>query len=169
MSGEDDVGAEVPVAVTAGPAPLARYRRIDRDPFPAPRAVRDHARTLVPRHQRPGELGVADAAFGVPVQVRAADANRGNPHEALASGCFGHRLLPDPQIRSPVKSRRSHAPHTIPEDHAEHWPIAHGRRSLKTHVSWVLRIGEGVELGEVVDVLGAVLVPEIMEAALLAR
>jgi hypothetical protein len=33
----------------------------------------------------------------------------------------------------------------------------------------VLVIGEGVELGEVVDVLGAVFVPEIMEAALLAR
>jgi hypothetical protein len=31
-----------------------------------------------------------------------------------------------------------------------------------------LLIGEGVELGEVVDVLAAVLVPEIMEAALLA-
>jgi hypothetical protein len=33
---------------------------------------------------------------------------------------------------------------------------------------WPLLIGEGVELGEVVDVLGAVLIPEIMEAALLA-
>src|SRR6202034_2769994 len=109
VSGEDDVVAEVPVAVTAGPAPLAGYRRIDRDPFPAPRAVRDLARTLVPRYQRPGDLGVADGAFGVPVQVRAADANRGNPHEALTSCCFGRRLLPDPQVRRPVKPRRSHA------------------------------------------------------------
>src|SRR5450756_2095580 len=114
VSGEDDAVAEVPVAVTAGPAPLAGYRRIDRDPFPAPRAVRDHARTLVPRHQGPGDLGVADGAFGVPVQVRTADANRGNPHEALASCCFRRRLLPDPQVRGPVKSRRSHAHHVIP-------------------------------------------------------
>jgi hypothetical protein len=35
-------------------------------------------------------------------------------------------------------------------------------------VALALVIGEAVELGEVVDVLGAVLVPEIMEAALLA-
>jgi hypothetical protein len=35
-------------------------------------------------------------------------------------------------------------------------------------VALALVIGEGVKLGEVVDVLGAVLVPEIMEAALLA-
>jgi hypothetical protein len=118
VSGEDDVVAEVPVAVTAGPAPLAGYRRIDRDPFPAPRAVRDLTRTLVPRNQRPGDLGVTDGAFGVPVQVRAADANRSNPHEALASRCFGRRLLPDPQVRSPVKSRRLHAPHVIPNDRA---------------------------------------------------
>lgn len=33
---------------------------------------------------------------------------------------------------------------------------------------WPLLIGEVVELGEVVGVLGAVLVPEIAEAALLA-
>src|SRR6202043_2138055 len=123
--GEDDVVAEVPVAVTAGPAPLAGYRGIDRDPFPAPRAVRDLARTLVPRHQRPGDLGVADGALGVPVQVRAADANRSDPHQALARRCFGRRLLPDPQVRGPVKSRRSHAPHVIPDNRAWHRFIAH--------------------------------------------
>jgi hypothetical protein len=43
------------------------------------------------------------------------------------------------------------------------------RKCAHTAVGLVaLLIGEGVELGEVVDILGAVLVPEIVEAALLA-
>ena len=46
--------AEVPVAVTAGPALLARYGRIDRDPHPLPRAVRDLTRTLMSWDKRPG-------------------------------------------------------------------------------------------------------------------
>ena len=42
------------------------------------------------------------------------------------------------------------------------------RPSAASLLTSSLLIGEGVEQGEVVDVLGAVLVPEIVEAALLA-
>ena len=108
VAGEPDPVAQVPVAVPAGPARLVRDRRVDRHPLAAPRPVRDHPRALVAEHQRMREPGVADRALVPPVQVRAADADRGDPHQAHPRPRLRLGLVRHPQVAHRVQSRRAH-------------------------------------------------------------
>ena len=108
VPGEPDPVAQVRVAVPARPAGPAGDGRIDGDPLAAPRPLGDHSRPLVPEHQRVREGGVADRALVPPVQVRAADPDRGDPHQAHPLARPGHWLIAHPQVAGRVESRRSH-------------------------------------------------------------
>ena len=70
--------------VQAGRAVPAGQRRVDRDGHAVPRAADHDAGHLVAEHHRPVELRVADAALGVPVQVRAAQPDGADPDQVLA-------------------------------------------------------------------------------------
>src|SRR6185436_7608269 len=80
-----------------------RDRRVDRDTDAVERATLDDAGQLVPADERAGDLGVADAALGVPVQVRSADPHGGDPHEALSLGRHRHRIVGEAQVVRPVE------------------------------------------------------------------
>jgi hypothetical protein len=76
MAGEPDVRAEVGVPRTARLAPSARDRRIDRHSLSGVRPVQRHAGELVPRHHRRVDGDLAGTAFGVPVEIGAAQPDR---------------------------------------------------------------------------------------------
>jgi hypothetical protein len=98
VAGEDEFPAQVRVAALAQVAAVARDGRVDRDADAVERAALDDAGHLVPADERAGDLGVADAALLVPVQVRPADPDRGDPHQALALGHLRHRILGQTQV-----------------------------------------------------------------------
>ena len=83
----------------------AVQRGIDRDPHAVERAALDHAGELVADHERVRELGVADAALLEPVQVRAADPDGLDPHQALLRPRRWHGLLGEAQVAGPVEAR----------------------------------------------------------------
>src|SRR5204863_9175809 len=105
---EGDAGAKVAVAVTAGPAGTAPDGRVDRHPLTAPGAVLDHAGGLVAEDHRGRQGRVTDAALVPPVQVRAADADRGHPHQAHSGPGLRYRLLGQPDIARSVQPRGLH-------------------------------------------------------------
>jgi hypothetical protein len=70
--------------------------------------VHDDAGELVAEHQRLVQPSVADARLGVPVQVRAAQADRGDPHEAHPVADDRIRSAVQPQIPGAVQARDPH-------------------------------------------------------------
>ena len=80
------VGQRLRCPVRADLAAPARHRRVERDALSLAQSARDHAGHLVPEHQRRGELRVADAAVGVPVQVGAAQPDRPRPARGPSPG-----------------------------------------------------------------------------------
>ena len=106
---ELDAGAEIAVAVAAGPAGTARDGRVDRHPLAAPGTVLDHAGGFVAEHQRGRQGRIADLALVPPVQVRAADADRGHPDQARPRPGLRDRLLAQPDIARSVQPRGLHA------------------------------------------------------------
>jgi len=107
---ELDARAEIAVAVAAGPAGAAPDGRVDRHQLTVPGAALDHAGGFVAEHQRPGQGRITDPALAPPVQVRAADADGGHPHQAHPPAGFRHRLVFQPEIPDRVQPRRLHAP-----------------------------------------------------------
>src|ERR1700759_2956018 len=83
--------------------------RAEAPPRPPERAGRDHPGRFVAEHQRMGQLGVTDGAFAEPVQVRAAQTDRGDLAQGLARPRVGYRLVPDPDVTYPVQPRCLHA------------------------------------------------------------
>jgi hypothetical protein len=115
VPGEDHVGAQVAVPVPAGLADAARDGRVDRDPDAVVRSAADHARHLVTQHERAGHHGVADPALGEPVQVGAADPDRGH----LDQPVVGTRRF------RPVLGVHPHVPGAVQPGHP-HAGFAHG-------------------------------------------
>src|SRR5437764_1111335 len=95
-------------AAAPRPAGAAPDRRVDRDPVAPPGAVLDHAGGLVAEHHRGRQGRVADLTLVPPVQVRAADADRGHPHQAHPRPGLRYRLLGQPDIARPVQPRGLH-------------------------------------------------------------
>src|ERR1022692_528486 len=108
VTGELDLRAQVPVAVAALPARLTWDRRIDRYPFAAAGAGRDHPGVLVPEGERPAQVSVADARFGPPVQVGATDPDRGDPDQARARLEYGYGLIGEPDVSCRVQACHLH-------------------------------------------------------------
>jgi hypothetical protein len=107
---EDDVGAEVLMALQAALAVPAVQCGVDGDAAAVERAALDHARELVADDQRVCELRVADPALVVPMQVRAADPHGLHAHQALPRAGRRPRLVGDAQVAHPVQPRdRTHA------------------------------------------------------------
>jgi hypothetical protein len=112
---------EAHVRVTA-PTWLARPTsdsRITDDPFACPRAVDDDAAELVAEHERTLEPGVADRALAVPMQIRAAQADRRHSQEHLVRAAGGDRLRADPEIAGAVEAGNDGA---IGIGHRGRWP-----------------------------------------------
>ena len=96
--------AEVGMAVAAERAGLARDGRVDRDP---PSVLRD-PRELVAEHERSREPRLADPALAEPVQVGAAEADRGDAHERLAVARLRALFLVQAQVARRVQAQRAH-------------------------------------------------------------
>ena len=105
---EPDVQAEVVVALAAAPARPVRDRGVDGHPLTAARAVHDHPGRLVAQHQRVIQRRVADAALVPPVQIRAADADGRDPHQALSRAGHRHRLVRHAQVSDRVQPGSPH-------------------------------------------------------------
>ncbi len=96
-----------------GRARLARAAgdlRVEGNPLACPRSVDDHARRLVAEDQRPGEDGVADPGFVVPVQVGAADPHGRHPDQDLVRPRDGGRLVGQAEVADAVEAERPHRP-----------------------------------------------------------
>ena len=106
VTGEADGRAEVLEPGRTGSARAAGNGGIDGNAFALTRAGGDHARELVPEHERMLELGVADSALEQPVAVRAAEPHGGDAHEQLAGRGRGVRLVVQAQLVRPVQPER---------------------------------------------------------------
>jgi hypothetical protein len=104
VAGEDDVRAQVLVALEAARAVAAVQRGVDRDAAPVERAALDHAGELVADHERAGEPRVADPALLVPVQVGAAEADGLDVDEALVRARIAHGLVGKPDVSGAVQA-----------------------------------------------------------------
>src|SRR5690242_4594546 len=83
VPGEDDVRTEVAIAAKAHLTLPTRQGRIHRDGHPVTGSALDDSREFVPWHHRPGQLRVADARLGEPVQVGTAQPDRRDAHQFL--------------------------------------------------------------------------------------
>jgi hypothetical protein len=108
VPGEPDVQAQVVVALAAEPAGPVRDSRVDGHPLTAPVAFLDHARRFVAQDQRVIQGRVADPALVPPVQVRAADADGRDPHQALSRPGNRHRLVGQAQVCDRVQPGNPH-------------------------------------------------------------
>src|SRR6266568_2256344 len=124
MTRETDANAEIAITIAAGPARAAPDRRVDRHPLTAPGSVLDHAGRFMAEHQRFREGGVADAGLSPPVQVRAADADRGDPHQARPWSWHRHRLISQPEIAGAVQPCGLHSPLTLDQGTGKRHPLA---------------------------------------------
>ncbi len=86
---------------------------------PARGAVDDDAAELVAEHERTLEPGVADRALPVPMQIRAAQADRGHPQEHLVRAARGHRLGADAEVAGAMEAGNLGA---IVVGHVCRWP-----------------------------------------------
>jgi hypothetical protein len=79
VTGDAHRRTEVAVPCPARDALAARFCRVDGDPLARPRSVLDDADELVPEDERSIEARRADRRLLEPVQVRAAQPDRGGP------------------------------------------------------------------------------------------
>jgi hypothetical protein len=116
VSGETDAGTEVVMTAMAEIAPATRQCWINCDPLPMKRTAFDHAGELVAENERDGDGGISDPALAVPVQIRAAQADCLDAHEALAGSRSAHRLDGDAQVMAAVQARNYRATRGSPAD-----------------------------------------------------
>ena len=108
VPGEPDVQAQVPVAVPARAAGPVRDGRVDGHPLALLWPVGDDAGRLVAQHQGAAQGRVADAALAPPVQVGSADADRGDPDQAVTRAGDRDRFLSEPKVTYRMQPCRSH-------------------------------------------------------------
>jgi hypothetical protein len=99
---EADLRAEVAVAYPAVLTITACVGRLDDDALALARAGDDHAAELVPQDEGLVDDRLADAAVLVPVEVGAAEADRGDTHELLAGGGLGRWFVVDTDVTGAV-------------------------------------------------------------------
>jgi hypothetical protein len=92
MAGEPHVRAEVGVPRAARLALSARDRRVDRHSLAGVRPVQRHAGELVPRHHRRLDGDLAGAAFGIPVEIGAAQPDRRDGDAGLTCSWCGRTV-----------------------------------------------------------------------------
>ena len=109
VAGEAHGGAQVAVPGAALLAALAGDRGIDRHSAACVRAVERDPGELVTGHDRLPDRGIADAALEEPVQVRAADPDRGDCHPRPA-GLWRRlgRLVLQPEVARSVQPGGQH-------------------------------------------------------------
>ena len=72
--------------------------RLDDDALASARARHDHPAELVSQHQWLADDRFADAAVLVPMEIRPAEADRGDAHELLPGGGEGLWFLMDTDV-----------------------------------------------------------------------
>ena len=89
---------EVDLAPLAILAAAAGNGRVDGHALALPGSALDHARALVPQHERAGDPVATDPALRHPVQVGAADAHGRHSHQDLPGARDRDRLLVDAHV-----------------------------------------------------------------------
>ena len=108
MTGEPHSFAQVFQAAAAFAAVSAGNGRVEPDGLALHRAGRDDARHLVAEHQGPLERGVADRTLAEPVDVRAADADAGDPDQALPVARHRVGRVDHPHVARGMQGRTPH-------------------------------------------------------------
>jgi hypothetical protein len=85
----------------------ARLARLERDPLARAGSGPDDATDLVAEHERLGDAR-ARAAIDIPVEVGAAQPDRGHAQQLLARRGHGVGELLEPQVGDRVESQRIH-------------------------------------------------------------
>jgi hypothetical protein len=105
---EAHVGTEVVVAHEAVLAPTTGVGRLDDDALALAGTGHDHASELVAQHERLVDDRLADTAVLVPVEVGAAQADRGDTYELLAGRGDGLGFLVDTDVFRAVQTKHFH-------------------------------------------------------------
>jgi hypothetical protein len=101
---KSDTLAEIGVAVAARGASVAGNRGIDRHAAP----VFGDTAELVTENEGPDDGPLADAALGVPMEIRAAESDCPHAHQDLAGTWSRAFLVVKAKVASSVKARDAH-------------------------------------------------------------
>ena len=104
MAGESDGETQVRPTGEAWTARAAWIGGVDRDALARSWSTHDDRGEFVAEDQRSGQAGVADRRLLVPVQVRAAQADRADLEQHLTRGRLRGRLADDPDVALTVQT-----------------------------------------------------------------
>jgi hypothetical protein len=102
VAGEAHCGTQVAMTTAALPARATRDRRVDCHGSPCIGALVDHSGDLVAQYQGSTQLGVPNATFLEPVQIRPAEPDVGHPNQSLVGARDRSVLVTEAQVSRSV-------------------------------------------------------------------